>query len=189
MDPLPELDQGWLVDARRVPSPNGDERPAGATIDLIIVHGISLPPGEFGGPWIDALFTNQLDPEVHPYFAEIADLRVSSHVLIRRDGELVQYLPFTQRAWHAGRSSYRGREACNDFSIGIELEGSDDIPYEAVQYRRLAELIRTLRHAYPNIAADAVTGHAQVAPGRKTDPGAAFDWAQLAALLDVPKLG
>lgn len=184
-----ELEQGWLTQARRVPSPNGDERPADAAIELVIVHNISLPPGEFGGPWIDALFTNQLDPAAHPYFAEIAHLRVSSHVLIRRDGELVQYLPFTQRAWHAGQSSYQGREGCNDFAIGIELEGADDIPYEEAQYQRLAELIKILQRAYPGISADAVTGHEHVAPGRKTDPGPAFDWPRLAALLDLPTLG
>jgi AmpD protein len=175
-------DGAWLAGVRHVLSPNCDERPAGE-ISLIVVHGISLPPGEYGGPWIDQLFTNQLDPRRHPYFAEIADMRVSSHVLIRRDGELVQYVPFTQRAWHAGQSSYCGREACNDFSVGIELEGRDDEPYEDVQYRRLAELVGVLRERFAGIASDALVGHSDIAPGRKTDPGPAFDWNRLRALL------
>jgi len=176
-------DGAWLLEARRVLSPNCDERPAGGDIDLIVVHGISLPPGEYGGPWIDDLFTNRLDAGVHPYFAAIAELRVSSHVLIRRDGELVQYVPFTQRAWHAGQSCYRGRDACNDFAIGIELEGDDDTAYEPVQYARLAELITLLRQRFPAIGADAVVGHCDIAPGRKTDPGPAFDWQHLTRLL------
>lgn len=176
-------DGAWLLEARRVLSPNCDERPADGDIDLIVVHGISLPPGEFGGPWIDALFTNRIDAGAHPYFAAIADLRVSSHVLIRRDGELVQYVPFTQRAWHAGQSCYQGRDACNDFAIGIELEGDDDTSYEPVQYARLAELITLLRQCFPAIRADAVVGHCDIAPGRKTDPGPAFDWQRLARLL------
>lgn len=175
-------DGAWLLEARSVLSPNCDERPDG-DIDLIVVHGISLPPGEYGGPWIDDLFCNRLDSGAHPYFAEIAGLRVSSHVLIRRDGEVVQYVPFTRRAWHAGQSCYRGRAACNDFAIGIELEGDDETPYEAVQYERLAELITLLRRRFPAIGADAVVGHCDIAPGRKTDPGPAFDWQRLATLL------
>ncbi|HED52088.1 MAG TPA: 1,6-anhydro-N-acetylmuramyl-L-alanine amidase AmpD [Gammaproteobacteria bacterium] len=176
-------DGDWLVDIRRVLSPNCDERPASDAISLIVVHGISLPPGEYGGPWIDAFFTNQLDATAHPYFAEIAGLRVSSHLLIRRDGEMVQYVPFSQRAWHAGTSCYRDREACNDFSIGIELEGQDETPYEAPQYRKLAEVIRVLRAHFPAIGAQDIVGHADIAPGRKTDPGPAFDWAQLRNML------
>ena len=176
-------DGDWLTGVRRVLSPNCDERPASGTISLVVVHGISLPPGEYGGPWIDAFFTNQLDVSAHPYFKEIGDLRVSSHLLIRRDGELVQYVPFSRRAWHAGKSCYRDREACNDFSIGIELEGQDDTPYEPVQYRQLAEVIRTLRAFYPDIGARDIVGHADIAPGRKTDPGPAFDWVQLRSLL------
>ena len=177
-------DGAWISGARRVPSPNCDDRPtAGCDISLIVVHGISLPPGQYGGHYIDALFTNCLDPAEHPYFAEIAGLRVSSHVLIRRSGELVQYVPFDRRAWHAGCSSHQGREACNDFAIGIELEGQDDEPYEAVQYQQLAELIRLLREHYPAIAADAVVGHCDIAPGRKTDPGPAFDWHRLKRML------
>jgi AmpD protein len=177
---------GLLEGARQVPSPNQDARPEGVEPELVVVHGISLPPGELGGPWIDHLFTNRLDPEAHPYFREVADLRVSAHLLIRRDGELVQYVPFHRRAWHAGVSRWRGREAVNDFSVGIELEGTDDSPYEEAQYRRLAELIRGLAEVYPVITPDRVTAHSEVAPGRKTDPGPAFDWGRLRKLLDKP---
>jgi N-acetyl-anhydromuramoyl-L-alanine amidase len=176
-------DGAWLQGVRRVMSPNCDERPTDCDVSLIVVHGISLPPGEYGGCWIDDLFTNRLDPAMHPYFAEIADLRVSSHVLIRRNGEVVQYVPFTQRAWHAGQSCYQARECCNDFAIGIELEGLDEVPYEAVQYRKLATLIRRLREHFPQIREDAVVGHSDIAPGRKTDPGPAFDWDRLRGLL------
>jgi len=176
-------DGAWVKEARRVLSPNCDDRPVDGDIDLIVVHGISLPPGEYGGPWIDDLFINCLDAQAHPYFSTIADLQVSTHVLIRRDGELVQYVPFTRRAWHAGRSCFRGREACNDFSIGIELEGDDDTPYEPLQYQRLAELVMLLRRRFPAIAPDAVVGHCDIAPGRKTDPGPSFDWQHLASLL------
>lgn len=154
--------------------------------ELIVVHGISLPPGEFGGPWIDRLFCGNLPPDAHPYFATIAGLRVSAHVLVRRDGTLVQYVPFGLRAWHAGASGWRGRPACNDYSVGIELEGADDVPYEAAQYASLAALVQALRAAYPGIAPDALAGHDDVAPGRKTDPGPAFDWKRLRALLGVP---
>ena len=144
-----------------------------------MIHGISLPPGEFGGRWIDDLFVNCLDADAHPYFAEIAGLRVSSHFLIRRDGAITQYVPVTMRAWHAGESCYNGRSACNDFSIGIELEGDDDVPYEDAQYQQLLELIEVLMRAYPAIPADGVVGHVDIAPGRKTDPGLAFDWSYL----------
>ncbi len=174
---------GLLDQARQVPSPNQDERPTGAPIDLAVVHGISLPPCEFGGPWIDALFTNSLDPDVHPYFAAIHTLRVSAHVLIRRDGTLVQYVPFHRRAWHAGASCYQGRERCNDFSIGIELEGCDDLPYEEIQYLRLGALLRALMAAYPSIKPERVAGHCHIAPGRKQDPGPHFDWPRLYAML------
>lgn len=178
---------GLLADSpavRFLPSPNQDDRPPGTAIELLVVHGISLPPGEFGGPWIDALFTNALDPAAHPYFAGIASLRVAAHALIRRDGEIVQYVPFHRRAWHAGVSSWRGRNGCNDFSIGIELEGTDDLPYTDVQYLRLVELARALTAAYPGITPEAIAGHSEVAPGRKTDPGPAFDWRRLRAGLD-----
>ena len=145
-----------------------------------MVHGISLPPGQFGGGWIDALFTNRLDRGAHPYFARIAGLTVSAHALIRRDGAIVQYVPFHRRAWHAGQSVYDGRERCNDFSIGIELEGTDDLAYEDRQYSRLAALFRALRDVYPRLDASRIVGHADIAPGRKTDPGPSFDWARLA---------
>lgn len=175
----------WLLDARRVLSPNCDARPPDTPVSLLVIHGISLPPGEYGGPWIDDLFCNRLDAGAHPCFRDIAGLRVSSHLLIRRDGELVQYVPFSQRAWHAGESCHAGRRACNDFSIGIELEGQDDQPYADVQYRRLAEVVTTLRAAWPDIATDAIVGHSDIAPGRKTDPGPAFDWRRLRTLLGL----
>ena len=170
------IDSGWIRGVRKVPSPNCDARPPGVSLDLIVVHGISLPPGRFGGPWIDALFVNRLDPQAHPFFETIAALEVSAHVLISRDGASTQYVGFEQRAWHAGVSEYRGRTCCNDFSIGIELEGADDVPYEPAQYAALARLVRTLRAAYPTLRDAPVVGHSDVAPGRKTDPGPAFDW-------------
>lgn len=179
-----DLTTGLLDAARFQPSPNCDDRPAGLTPDLIVIHGISLPPGEFGGPWIDALFTNVIDPTAHPYFQTIAGLRVSAHLLIRRDGALVQYAPFHRRAWHAGESVYQGRCRCNDFSIGIELEGVDHLPYDDCQYVRLAAVIPALRRAYPAILPERLAGHADIAPGRKTDPGPAFDWAKLRRLLE-----
>lgn len=177
---------GWLAGARRVPSPNRDPRPTGVEPDLVVVHAISLPPGEFGGSWIEHLFTNCLDPGAHPYFAEIAALRVSAHALIRRDGEIVQFVPFHERAWHAGESCWEGREACNDYAIGIELEGCDEHPFEPVQYTRLARLIRALQRVYPVLSAGRVVGHCDVAPGRKTDPGPRFDWNHLERLLAEP---
>jgi N-acetyl-anhydromuramoyl-L-alanine amidase len=176
---------GLLTGARYLESPNADERPAGVLPELIVVHGISLPPREFGGPWIDALFTNALDAAAHPYFAAICGLKVSAHALIRRDGEIVQYVPFHRRAWHAGASNYCGRARCNDFSIGIELEGADDVAYEPAQYTGLARLIEALVQAYPTLSRERIAGHADIAPGRKTDPGAAFDWLHLRRLLDI----
>ena len=184
MEPIDSA-AGLLRTARQVPSPNCDERPAGVVADLIVVHGISLPPDEFGGPWIDLLFTNQLPPDRHPYFAEVAGRKVSSHLLIRRDGEVVQYVPFHRRAWHAGVSSYEGRERCNDYSIGIELEGTDEIAYEPAQYRALSSTIRQLLAAYPALSSQRIAGHSDVAPGRKTDPGPAFDWVRLRAMLKM----
>lgn len=175
--------EGWLSGVRRTPSPNQDARPDGASIELVVVHGISLPPGEFGGPWIERFFTNALPPGAHPYFAEVHDRRVSAHLLIRRDGELVQFVPFSRRAWHAGESSWCGRADCNDFSIGIELEGADDIPYTEAQYAALAAVLHALRATYPGIGAGAITGHADIAPGRKTDPGEAFDWGRVRPML------
>ena len=176
-------DEGWLDEARRVPSPNCDARPAGAEITLMVVHGISLPPGEYGGGWIDDLFCNRLDPQAHPYFRQISGLQVSSHLLIRRDGELVQYVPFSKRAWHAGDSCFHGRRACNDFSVGIELEGQDTEPYTDRQYAQLAAVMQVLVATYPGLALDRVAGHSDIAPGRKTDPGPAFDWQLLQARL------
>jgi AmpD protein len=178
-----DRDSGLLREARQAPSPNCDERPEGTDMDLIVIHGISLPPGEYGGPWIDALFTNTLDPTAHPYFSGIYQLRVSSHLLIRRDGELVQYVPIHRRAWHAGVSQFGGRECCNDFSVGIELEGTDETPYDERQYRRLAEVIVALECSYPGLSRRRLTGHSDIAPGRKTDPGPAFLWPRLHALL------
>jgi AmpD protein len=176
-----DVRSGLLSAARQVASPNCDDRPAGMLPELIVVHGISLPPGEFGGPWIDALFTGTLPADAHPYFAEVASLKVSAHVLVRRDGELVQYVPFQRRAWHAGVSSWRGRERCNDFSVGIELEGTDASAYQHAQYEALARLVAVLCRAYPTLSPDRMVGHSDIAPGRKSDPGIAFDWPLLRA--------
>jgi N-acetyl-anhydromuramoyl-L-alanine amidase len=167
-----------LVPVRFVPSPNCDERPAGTSVDLLVIHAISLPPGEFGGPAIEALFTNTLDAAGHPYFAGIADLKVSTHFLVRRDGRVIQFVPCAKRAWHAGASRWMGRERCNDFSIGIELEGTDDVPFEPAQYTTLAGLTDALAAAYP---LGQIAGHSDVAPGRKTDPGPCFDWPRYQA--------
>ncbi len=174
---------GWLDDARRCPSPNQDDRPAPGDIDLLVIHNISLPPEQFGGPWIEQLFQNRLDPAVHPYFADICQLTVSAHLLIRRDGELLQFVPLQQRAWHAGASCFEGRERCNDYSIGIELEGSDTQPFSDAQYHRLAAVSARLLARYPAITPARITGHSDIAPGRKTDPGPCFDWPRFHALL------
>lgn len=170
-------EDGWLETACRIESPNHDARPDGALVDLVVVHAISLPPGEFGGEAITRLFTNRLDPAGHPYFAAIAALRVSAHFLIRRDGDLIQYVSCARRAWHAGESAWNGRTRCNDFSIGIELEGCDEQAFTDAQYLRLGSLLGALRERYP--IAD-VVGHSDIAPGRKTDPGPRFDWSRLA---------
>lgn len=167
---------GWLQGAERILSPNFDARPAGDGVRLIVVHAISLPPDEFGGPGVEQLFTNTLDPQAHPYYATIAGLRVSAHFFIRRDGVLQQFVSCEDRAWHAGVSCWRGRAQCNDFSVGVELEGCDTRAFEPVQYRRLAELLRVLCERYP---IEDVVGHSEVSPGRKTDPGPCFDWAML----------
>ncbi len=174
---------GLLPGARYIPSPNCDERPAGAKIELLVIHNISLPPGQFGGPGVIDLFTNKLDPGEHPYFRAIAGLKVSSHFLIRRDGEFIQFVSCGRRAWHAGESNWRGRSRCNDFSLGIELEGADDVPFEDRQYARLAELTRLLKAKY---AIADIVGHSDIAPGRKTDPGPSFDWARYRELLIDP---
>jgi N-acetyl-anhydromuramoyl-L-alanine amidase len=178
-----DLATGLLAGVEQVLSPHFDARPAGAVPELLIVHGISLPPGEFGGPWIDRLFTGTLSGAAHPYFAAIAATRVSAHALIRRDGQIVQYVPYGERAWHAGESQYRGRPGCNDFSIGVELEGTDDTPYTDSQYTQLAALAVALLAAYASLKEERIVGHSDVAPGRKTDPGAAFDWARFRVLL------
>ena len=166
---------GFVVAARSMPSPNCDDRPDGASIDLLVIHNISLPPGEFGGCGVEALFTNSLNPADHPYYQTIQDIKVSAHFFIRRDGELIQFVPCLKRAWHAGLSYWRGRERCNDFSIGIELEGTDDLPFTNQQYSTLGRLTRVLVAAYP---IKDVVGHSDVSPGRKTDPGNCFDWAR-----------
>ncbi len=168
-----------LCEARFIPSPNHDERQASDDLSLIVIHCISLPQGQFGAEGVTQLFTNTLDPDEHPYYAGIAHLRVSAHLLIRRTGELIQYVPLDRRAWHAGASCYRGREVCNDFSIGIELEGTDDSSYEDVQYSRLNEVIDALLAAYPTLSREHITGHEHIAPSRKTDPGSGFDWSRL----------
>lgn len=179
-----EADDGWLPGAQRIPSPNFDERPAGMAVCLVVVHAISLPPGEFGGQGIVDLFTNQLDPQAHPYYREIANMRVSAHFLICRDGRLVQFVSIAHRAWHAGVSTWDGRERCNDFSIGIELEGCDELPFAAVQYLTLNALLADLSRCYP---LQAVVGHSDIAPGRKTDPGPGFDWRKLDNLQLKPR--
>jgi AmpD protein len=178
-----DLESGLMRGARLIASPNYDSRPAGVEADLIVVHGISMPPGEFGGPWIDRLFTNSLPAEMHPYFAEVGSLRVSSHVVVARDGAVTQYVAFTQRAWHAGKSIYQGREACNDFSVGVELEGTDTLAYEPAQYGALAEVVAALCAAYPRLSPARLVGHSDIAPGRKTDPGPAFDWPRARRLI------
>ncbi len=176
---------GRAARATQIPSPNHDARPPGTVPSLVVIHGISLPPDEFGGDGVARLFTNTLDPLAHPYYATIAHLRVSAHFFIRRDGELQQFVACNDRAWHAGVSSWRGRERCNDYAIGIELEGADDIPYADAQYATLAALLCALRERYPLAAA---VGHSDVAPGRKTDPGPAFDWDRLSALTGAARL-
>lgn len=174
------LISGWLASAERCDSPNFDGRPEGCTVELIVVHAISLPPDEFGGPGVEELFCNRLDPQAHPYYATICDLRVSAHFFIRRDGRVFQFVSADHRAWHAGKSQWRGRERCNDFSIGIELEGCDAQPFEPVQYERLAGLVKVLRAHYP---IDDIVGHSDIAPGRKTDPGPFFEWERFRRLL------
>ncbi len=174
-----DRDKEWILEARRCPSPNCDSRPDGCAIDTVVIHGISLPPGEFGGAEVEALFCNRLDPSAHPYFSEISHLEVSAHLFIRRDGSLVQFVPLSQRAWHAGESEFCGRTRCNDFSVGIELEGTDEDLYEDAQYVRLLSILKLLMQTWPGITPDRIVGHSDIAPGRKTDPGPAFDWARV----------
>ncbi len=177
-DPAPIDAAGRLRMARWLASPNADERPSGIEPDLLVIHNISLPPGQFGGPWIERLFQNQLAPQAHPFFAQIAHVRVSAHLLIRRDGELLQFVALQRRAWHAGRSAFEGRSECNDYSIGIELEGSDRVAYTDRQYQCLVQTTTIIQSRYPQITSRRITGHEQIAPGRKTDPGPAFDWTR-----------
>jgi len=172
---LMQLENGWITEARKVISPHYDLRPEDEIPSLLVIHNISLPPGQFGGPYIDQLFTGTLDPDEHPYFADIAQLRVAAHCLIRRDGEIVQYVPFDKRAWHAGVSVWQGRERCNDFSIGIELEGTDFLPFTEAQYQNLISVSQLLIKHYP-ISVERITGHSDIASGRKTDPGPEFMW-------------
>ena len=169
---------GLLAGVTQVLSPHCDARPPGVQPELIVIHGISLPPGQFGGPWIDRLFTANIPADAPAALSDVAHLRVSAHVLVRRDGGLRQYVRFGQRAWHAGHSQYRGREACNDFSIGIELEGTDHTPYTDAQYESLAALVAGLLAAYPSLSSEHIAGHSDIAPGRKTDPGPSFDWGR-----------
>lgn len=176
---------GLLSTAQYIPSPNCDERPAGVAINLLVVHNISLPPRQFGGGYITQLFTNQLDYQADPFFQTLLAVKVSAHLLIRRQGEIIQYVPFTQRAWHAGRSEFQGQSQCNDFSIGIELEGADDIPYTTAQYQQLAAVTHCLMQLYPAINKDRIVGHSDIAPDRKTDPGPAFKWGYFFTLLEA----
>ncbi|MFP4146721.1 MAG: 1,6-anhydro-N-acetylmuramyl-L-alanine amidase AmpD [Halorhodospira sp.] len=177
---------GLVHPARQVPSPNQDLRPPGCGIELAIIHAISLPPGVFGSGWIDHLFTNTLAPQAHPYFQQIAHLRVSAHLLIDRHGSITQYVPLDRRAWHAGASSFRQRSECNDYAVGIELEGDEQTAYTDAQYATLTALLRTLRAHYPSVTPERIVGHSDVAPQRKTDPGPAFDWERLYAGLSSP---
>ncbi len=174
---------GLLAGVRFVTSPNHDERPEGAAVEVLVIHAISLPPGEFGGPDIERLFGNALDCASHPFYRELAGLELSAHLLIRRSGEIVQFVPFHRRAWHAGASCCEGRARVNDFSIGIELEGTDEAPFEPAQYAALGAVTRALMQAYPAITPERIYGHADIAPGRKTDPGPHFDWPRYRASL------
>lgn len=174
-----QIIDGYLSSAVQVASPNFDDRPDESDIRLLVIHGISLPPNQFGGGYIEQLFINNLDPGEHPYFEEIKDLRVSSHLLIDRDGIITQFVPFHKRAWHAGESCYKDRQRCNDFSIGIELEGTDEQPYTEKQYESLNEVIRVLLEYYPAINREDIVGHCHIAPQRKTDPGPAFEWSKI----------
>lgn len=178
----PVTSDGLVRAVRYIPSPNCDVRPDGCVIDLLVIHYISLPPGEFGGNGIVELFTNCLDPVAHPFYAAIADVRVSAHFLVRRDGGLIQFVPCAKRAWHAGESSWKGRDRCNDYSIGIEMEGCGEVPFTDPQYEALARLTRVLQARYP--IAD-IVGHSDVAPGRKSDPGPYFDWARYRGMLEI----
>ncbi len=173
------INQHWLTNITKTPSPNCNNRPDPTDISLLVIHCISLPPGEFDNTYIDQLFCNSLNPDDHPYFKEIHQLTVSAHLLIKRNGSCVQYVPFDKRAWHAGESNYDGQNNCNDFSIGIELEGTESVAYTEAQYERLIVVINTLLKTYPKLSRQRITGHSEIAPGRKTDPGASFDWQKI----------
>ncbi|TLM73664.1 1,6-anhydro-N-acetylmuramyl-L-alanine amidase AmpD [Microbulbifer harenosus] len=179
-----QVQSGWLSGARRLPSPHCNSRPESSAVDLLVIHSISLPPGQYGGPYIDDFFLGHLDVDAHPYFSEIASLQVSAHLLIDRNGHVTQYVPLSERAWHAGQSVFCGRENCNDFSIGIELEGLDTDTYTEAQYESLAEVTLAIMDAYPLIDKSRITGHSDIAPGRKLDPGPGFDWALYFEKLD-----
>ena len=179
---------GRFPGVRWCPSPNFGPRPDGSSISLLVVHNISLPPEQFGGPYIENFFCNCLDTTAHPYFETIAELKVSAHALIRRDGSVIQFVSCLDRAWHAGRSSFMGRQECNDYSIGIELEGADEVPYTEEQYRALARLARLVITAWPEVTPDRIAGHSDIAPGRKTDPGPAFAWSRFQTLLSTEEM-
>lgn len=177
------ITNGWVSPAVHIVSPNFNSRPLGAPIDMLVIHNISLPPGNFGGEYVQAFFCNQLNPSEHPYFAEIASLQVSAHCLIERTGRLTQFVSFDDRAWHAGVSCFDGVANCNDYAIGVELEGTDDLPYELMQYQTLAALSAKLMQVYPGITRERIIGHSDIAPSRKTDPGPAFNWGYYAECL------
>lgn len=189
MERRPDIDERhWLTDALACASPNCNDRPRPDDIALVVIHGITLPPGQFGTGLVERLFLNSLDLTLHPALADLEGVRVSAHLLIDRDGAVTQFVPFDRRAWHAGVSSYGGRENCNDFAIGIELEGTDTVPYEDAQYERLAEVLRALFLRYPQLSPSRLVGHSEVAPGRKTDPGPVFDWQRvLASVSGAPR--
>lgn len=180
-----DLSSGLLTSAHYLASSHCDERPKNTLIDMIVIHNISLPPNEFGTQAVEKFFCGSLDFSLHPFYSTIKELKVAAHLFIDRDGKVTQFVPFSKRAWHAGKSYFQGQENCNDFSIGIELEGTDTLPFEKIQYERLSELVRLLRSAYPTISRDRIVGHSDVAPGRKTDPGPHFDWSYLDCLLDA----
>lgn len=177
------IKDGLIQGVPYYPSPNQNERPEGINIDLVVIHSISLPPGQFSGTAVIDFFQNKLEIDQHPYYQNIKDLKVSTHLMVRRDGSVLQFVPFHRRAWHAGASSFNGVKECNDYSIGIELEGTDDTSYEMCQYQSLAHVLRLLQKQYPMITPQRIVGHCDVAPGRKTDPGPHFDWKQLQAML------
>jgi len=179
-----DIEHGWLQTAQKLPSPNCNQRPQNCEISLLVIHNISLPPGEFGGGYVQQFFQNQLDVNAHPYFATIAHLEVSAHLFIARDGVMTQFVSFDERAWHAGASCFEGLENCNDYSLGIELEGTDDQAFTDAQYHSLAKVTRQLLATYPKLTPERITGHEHIAPERKTDPGPAFDWARYKSLFN-----